>query len=134
MATRETLEIILGRPMSDWLWLKASLPSSRCGINFRSAALHAPAAFIASASHSARLMGDMLGQSTIHLNSLLAALPALSETASKPDWLTLEDVNVALHQKLPLTRPPSIACSHWHPLIASELWHSPPLYPTLQIG
>ena len=96
---RATLETILGRPMSEWSWLKASLPSSKGGINLRSAALHAPAAFIASAFHSARLMSDMLGQSTISFNRLLTALPALSEAASRPEWLSLEDVDVRLRQR-----------------------------------
>ena len=30
---RNALEAILGGPMSDWSWLKASLPSSRGGLN-----------------------------------------------------------------------------------------------------
>ena len=44
-------------------------------------------------------MSDRLGQSTISLNSLLAALPALSEEASMPEWLSLEDVDVRLRQR-----------------------------------
>ena len=44
-------------------------------------------------------MGDMLGQSTISPTSLLTALPALAEAASKPEWLTIEDVDVGLHQR-----------------------------------
>ena len=53
-AMREALEAIIGAPMNDWSWLKASLPSSHGGINLCSAVLHAPAAFIAS-SHSSNL-------------------------------------------------------------------------------
>ena len=50
MAIREAFEGILGLggPCPEWSWLKASLPSSRGGINLRPAAVHAPAAFIAS--------------------------------------------------------------------------------------
>ena len=44
-AIRECLEHIIGGPISQWSWLKASLPSSRGGLNLRSAVLHAPTAF-----------------------------------------------------------------------------------------
>ncbi len=49
---RKSLESIVGSPITDWSWLKASLPSNRGGLNLRSAATHAPAAFISSASSS----------------------------------------------------------------------------------
>ena len=52
---------IVGIPITEWSWLKASLPSSRGGINLRSASLHAPAAYLASASCSQELVGKMLG-------------------------------------------------------------------------
>lgn len=57
---RESLEIILGGPMSKWSWLNASLPSSRGGVNLRSAAKHAPAAFIASFAQSQGLVKKIL--------------------------------------------------------------------------
>ena len=62
VAVRETLEVILGGPLSEWSGLKASLPSSRGGINLRSDSLHAPAAFLASSSCSQELVGKMLGR------------------------------------------------------------------------
>ena len=40
-AMRRALESILGRPMSDWAWLKATLPCCLGGLNLRSASLHA---------------------------------------------------------------------------------------------
>ena len=40
VAVRETLEAIVGISITEWSWLKASLPSSRGGINLRSASLH----------------------------------------------------------------------------------------------
>ena len=46
------LESILGGPLSEWSWLKPSLPSSLGGVNLRSASLHAPAAFLSSSSRS----------------------------------------------------------------------------------
>ena len=59
-AIREALESILGGPLSDWSWTKASLPSSRGGINLRGASLHAPAAFLASDRSSRALVEHML--------------------------------------------------------------------------
>ena len=52
----QSLESIVGGPISDWSWLKASLPSSRGGLNLRSAVLHAPAAYLASISQSRSLV------------------------------------------------------------------------------
>ena len=94
---RETLESIIGSPLTDWSWLKASLPSNQGGINLRSAVLHVPAAFISSASRSARLIGVMLGQSSILPGILNTAIPALLTAASHPEWQTLEDIDIPLH-------------------------------------
>ena len=98
VAVRETLEAIVGIPITEWSWLKASLPSSRGGINLRSASLHAPAAYLASASCSQELVGKMLGRPSgcsPHIRSVVAALSA---SASRPDWQALEDINVPLRQ------------------------------------
>ena len=51
-ALRLALESIVGGRLSDWSWLKATLPSSLGGLNLHSASLHAPAAFIAASSSS----------------------------------------------------------------------------------
>ena len=77
VAVRETFEVILGCPLSEWSWLKASLPSSHGGINLRSASLHAPAVFLASSSCSQELVGKMLGRvpsRSPHVGSAIAAL------------------------------------------------------------
>ena len=98
MAMREALESILGGPLSEWSWLKASLPSSRGGVNLRSASLHAPAAFLASSSRSQSLVREMLGCEpgpSPHTSSTVAAL---SSAASRPDWQLLEDIDVPLRQ------------------------------------
>ena len=60
IALTEALEAIVGGPMSEWSWLKASLPSSRSGVNFRWASSHAPAAFIASSTSSQDLVDKYL--------------------------------------------------------------------------
>ena len=86
MAMREALESILGGPLSEWSWLKASLPSSCGGVNLRSASLHAPTAFLASSSCSQSLVREMLGCEpgpSPHTSSTVAAL---SSAASRPDW------------------------------------------------
>ena len=45
---RQALSDLAGSPLSDWSWLKASLPSSLGGLSLRRASLHAPAAYIGS--------------------------------------------------------------------------------------
>ena len=91
---REALETILGGPLDEWSWMKASLPSSRRGgVNLQSASFHAPAAFLASVSHSQAVVEEMLGHvSTIspHISSCVATL---SIAASRPEWQTLEDID-----------------------------------------
>ena len=59
---RQTLEAIVGGPVSDWSWLKASLPSNWGGLNLRSASRHAPAAYLASSTCSQSLVEQILGQ------------------------------------------------------------------------
>ena len=95
---REALETILGGPLDKWSWLKASLPSSRGGVNLRSASLHAPSAFLASVSHSQAVVEKMLGHALILSPHTSSCVAALSTAASRPDWQTLEDIEVPLHQ------------------------------------
>ena len=97
VAVRETLEVILGGPLSEWSGLKASLPSSRGGINLRSASLHAPAAFLAS-SCSQELVGKMLGRLPSRSPHVGSAVAALATSTSRPDWQLLEDIDVPLQQ------------------------------------
>ena len=69
---RDTLGAITGGSIPDWAWLKASLPSSRGGLNIRRASLHSPAAYISSLKQCkglvARIMGGVLEPSR-HLTS-----------------------------------------------------------------
>ena len=97
-AMRESLETILGGPISDWSWLKASLPSSRGGVNLRSAAKHAPAAFIASSAQSRGLVEKILAQPPDLSPHLDPAVSALATAASQPDWQQLEVIDVPLRQ------------------------------------
>ena len=75
------------------------LLSSRGGVNFRSAVLQAPAAFVGSTSHSQQLLCDILGLK-LHPHAYLDdAIPALAESAAWPDWLQLDDIDMPLHQR-----------------------------------
>ena len=47
-AMREALADVVGSLLSEWAWLKASLPSSFEGLNIRRASLYTPAAYIGS--------------------------------------------------------------------------------------
>ena len=98
VAIRETLEAIVGGPISDWSWRKASLPSSLGGVNLRSASLHAPAAFVASSAQSQDLVESMLGLPSCHPPHLDVALSALSSAASQPHWQSTADIDVSLRQ------------------------------------
>ena len=48
VALQEMLESLLGTPLDDASWQQAQLGTATWGIGFRSADIHAPAAFIAS--------------------------------------------------------------------------------------
>ena len=97
-ALRETLEAILGGPTTEWSWLKASLPSSRGGINLRWASLHAPAAFVASSISSCNMVGRLLNQTPSSSPVLGAAIAALSTSAARPDWQLLDEIDVPTTQ------------------------------------
>ena len=97
-AIREALEAIIGAPMNDWSWLKGSLPSSRGGINLRSAVLRAPAAFIASSHSSKSLVENILGFSPGPSPYMNAAIAALAAVVVRPDWTCLDEVDVPVHQ------------------------------------
>ena len=58
---REALESIVDGLLSDWSWLKGTLPSSLGGLNLRNASLHAPAAFLVASSSSEPLVEELLG-------------------------------------------------------------------------
>ena len=97
-ALRETLEAILGSPTTEWSWLKASLPSSRGGVNLRLAALHAPAAFVASTS-ACNLVGQLFNEPPSHSPTLGPAIAALSTSALRPDWEGPDEIDVPTTQR-----------------------------------
>ena len=64
-----------------------------------SAVLHAPAAFIASNSNSQPLIRRILGLSPPPSPHLNAAVTALAEAATRPDWTSLDVIDVPLRHK-----------------------------------
>ena len=96
---RRTLESIIGGPVSDWSCLKSTLPSSRGGLNLRSASRHAPAAFLSSYAASLPLVERILGQHPGPSPHTTAAVSALANAAAMPEWLSLEDIDVPVRQR-----------------------------------
>ena len=84
-AIRECLEHIIGGPISQWSWLKASLPSSRGGLNLRSAVLHAPAAFLGSNQQMWPLVERIVGHPPGLSPHVPSAVAALALAANRPD-------------------------------------------------
>ena len=81
---RDAVLDLAGCPLSDWAWLKTSLPSSLGGLNIRHATLYAPAAFIGSIHQSKSLVSDILGypvKAPLHLPYTINAL-VLDQTGS----------------------------------------------------
>ena len=98
-AMREALSDIAGSPLPDWVWLKASLPSSRGGLNIRKASLHAPAAYVSSQVQCQSLITRILGRVPEASQYLDSAVADLAGAAERPDWCSLEDIDVPLRQR-----------------------------------
>ena len=56
---RGTFEDIVGAPLTDPQWIQATLPVSMGGLGFRSAAVHAPIAYLASVSSSSAIIEEI---------------------------------------------------------------------------
>ena len=100
---RDSLSDLAGCPLSDWAWQKASLPSSRGGLNLRRASLHAPAAFVSSVAQTRNLVASITGSDPQPPSHLDGAISALSEAAGRPDWVSMDEIDVPLRQR-PLSR------------------------------
>ena len=94
---REALSQLVGSPLSNWSWSKASLPSSLGGINLRQAVLHVPAAYIGSLVQSRP--PEILGFQPSYPTSLSSAIKALSSTLGHPQWSVLSDIEPPLCQR-----------------------------------
>ena len=96
---RDALSDIAGSPLSDWAWLKASLPSSFGGLNIRWASLHAPAAYIGSLHQTTPLVSEILGHFPKAPINLSSAISALALAAGRPEWCSSLEIDVPLHQR-----------------------------------
>ena len=96
---RDALSDIAGSPLSDWAWLKASLPSSFGGLNIRRASLHAPAAYIGSLHQTTPLVSEILGHFPKAPINLSSAISALALAAGRPEWCSSLEIDVPLHQR-----------------------------------
>ena len=97
-AIRDALEDLVGAPLPDWAWPKASLPVKRRGLNISCAALHGPAAYLGSLEQSRPLVERILGYSSGPPSHLYDSIVALAAAADHPNWLSLEDINIPLCQ------------------------------------
>ena len=90
--------LYIGGPLSNWSWLKASLPSSHGGLNLRRASLHAPTAFLASSLQSLQLIQRVLRHPPGPSPHASSAVASLAVAAARPDWSNLDDIDVPLRQ------------------------------------
>ena len=95
---RDALSELAGSPLSEWAWVKASLPSSRGGLNLRRAALHAPAAYVGSRAQTSELVAGIRGGTPEASEDLSGSITALADAADRPDWSCLEEIDVPLRQ------------------------------------
>ena len=93
---REAVSDLAGCPLSDWAWLKSSLPSSLGGLNIRHATLYAPASFIGSIHQSEVLVSDILGHHAKAPQHLPNAINALARVVARPDRISAESIDVPL--------------------------------------
>ena len=104
---RDALEGIIGSPLPPWSWDKATLPPSLGGLGLRSAVIHAPAAYLGSLGHTRSLVEEILGHKPPTLAHVEEAVASLAASAERPEWVSLDTVNVSLAQ-----RPLSQAIDH----------------------
>ena len=98
---------LAGSPVSDWAWLKASLPSYRGGLNLRRACLHAPAAYIGSLDQLRGLVSRIVGHTPPSFHQA-TSVELLTEAAG-PDWTSLDELDVP-HRQRPLSHSIDDCC------------------------
>ena len=98
-AIRASLSDITGCPLLDWSWEKATLLSSLRGLNLHLTSFHAQAAFIGSLVRCQDLISSVLGQTPIENSHLQSIFLALVHNAARPNWHSLEDIDIPLTQK-----------------------------------
>ena len=94
----DALSELVGSPLTEWAWLKASLPSSRGGLNLRRASLHAPTAYVGSRAQTSALVAEIRGGAPVPLEDLSGSITALADAADRLDWSCLDEIDVPLRQ------------------------------------
>ena len=94
----DALSELVGSPLTEWAWLKASLPSSRGGLNLRRASLHAPTAYVGSRAQTSALVAEIRGGAPVPLEDLSGSITALADAADRLDWSCLDGIDVPLRQ------------------------------------
>ena len=97
---RKALDSLVGGPLSEWSWHKASLPSSLGGLNLRQASTHAPAAYISSVSQSRLLVSEILGYTVSLPDCLPSCIKSLGTSVGHPEWSSLQDIDFPLRQRV----------------------------------
>ena len=95
----ESVSDLAGGSLSDWSWLKASLPVSLGGLGTRRASMYTPAAFLASLGQSKEVVSGILGCSPPPSRHLVSALQDLVSGTGRDEWYSIEDVDVPLRQR-----------------------------------
>ena len=119
---REAVSDLAGCSLSNWAWLKSSLPSSLGGLNIRHATLHAPAAFIGSFQQSESVISDILGhpaKAPQHLSNTISALARLPQNGSPLKVLTFHCATPSPAQSM---RPASPSFWRGPPMSGPKLW------------
>ena len=100
---------LVGGHLPAWSWLKATLPVSLGGLGLRRASLYAPAAYTSSFVQSKPLVAKILGKMPSLPEHFSSVLSHLAGAAARPDWATLENIDVPLRQRS-LSRAIDLAC------------------------
>ena len=121
---RDALSDLASSPLSEWVWLKALLPSSRGGLNLRRASLHAPAAYISSLFQATRdLVAGIVGEFTSLQSTCrtpLLPLPLRLGDLSGRVWTRLTSPCTSVRSLTALMRPLSIISWLLCPMSATE--------------
>ena len=78
----DALSELVGSPLTEWAWLKASLPSSRGGLNLRRTSLHATTAYVGSRTQTSALVAEIRCGVPVPLDDLSGSIAALADRCS----------------------------------------------------
>lgn len=84
---------LVGAPLSDWSWHKASLPSSLGGLSIWRIVLHALATCLSSCLQFQSLVSNILSHvpPSVDIQTVVASL---ADAAGRLEWKCVEDINL----------------------------------------